>query len=208
MAKLLDYTSAASLMKRYRISIPRARHVKSADEAESFYNGKPIVLKVMSDKALHKSKSGMIKLNLGAKAEISSAYSQLHAKAMREKLSPFKILAQDMSDNGTEIIIGGSTDAQFGKLILLGLGGIYVEAFRDFSMRVCPINEYDSYSMIDQLRSSNVVVPDTHAREMLSGVLMSVSKMLDDNPSIRELDLNPVILYKNGYSAVDVRILR
>lgn len=208
MAKLLDYASSASLMKKYGIHVPRARHVKSAEDAQRFYNGRPIALKVLSDKALHKSKSGVIKLNLNTKGEISSAYSQLHAKAVREHLSPFKILAQDMSENGVEIIIGGNTDAQFGKLILIGLGGIYVEAFRDFSMRVCPISEYDSNSMIEQLKSSSIVAGNPSSKKMLSDILMRVSKMLVDNPTIKELDLNPVILHKGEYSAVDVRILK
>ncbi len=208
MPKLLNYMDSLFLMNKYKIDTPNAKYVNNAEDAINFYSGKKITLKVISDKALHKSKNGVIKLNLETKQEIRSAYDELSSKAIKNKLAPFKIVAQEMAGEGLEVIIGGNTDSQFGKLILIGLGGIYVEVFRDFAMRICPIKEYDALSMLDQLRSKSIIIPNSRYKNILSDLLLSVSKMLNDNKDIIELDLNPVILNKNGYSAVDVRILK
>ncbi len=203
--KLLDYMKAHELLKRNGINALRAVYVKSAGEAIKFSAGRPIVLKVISDKALHKTKSGVIKLGLSNDREITAAYNELGKKA--KTLKPYKILAQDMVRNGLEIIVGGNTDAQFGKMVLLGLGGIYVETFKDFALRVCPITRTDAESMIDQLKSGKVIAPNNKERRMLVGLLLNVSRMLMKNHDISELDLNPVILHGQGYDAVDLRII-
>jgi Acyl-CoA synthetase (NDP forming) len=205
-ARLLEYDKAASLMKRFGISIPRAEYINSKEGAERFAQDKRIALKVISDKALHKSQSGVIKLGLDSKSA-GAAYLSLHAKAVNEKLSPFKILAQEMSEPGTEIIIGTNTDKQFGKLILLGLGGIYVEVFKDVSVRACPINDYDAESMLSELKSKSVIAPDSASEKRVISLLKKVSDMVVSNEWVMELDLNPVIMHKTGYSAVDVRIM-
>ncbi len=204
--KLLDYMEAHELLKRNGINAMRAVYVASADEAVRFAGGKPIVLKVISDKALHKTKSGVIKLGLSNDSEIRAAYSELEKKAM--SLKPYKILAQDMVRNGLEIIVGGNTDVQFGKMVLIGLGGIYVETFKDFALRVCPITRMDAESMLDQLRSGSVIAPNDKKRRMLVDLLLKVSKMLVKNQEIKELDLNPVILHGESYDAVDLRIIK
>ena len=208
MAKLLDYIDSLSLMNKYKITTPRAKYVNSVDEALDFYSGKRIALKVLSDKALHKSKSGVIELNLETEHEIGSAFNRLNSKAIKNKLSPFNIIAQEMSEEGLEVIIGGNTDSQFGKLVLIGLGGIYVEVFKDFAIRTCPINGYDALSMLNQLKSKSIIAPNEKYRNLLSKLLLSISKLLEENKDIVELDLNPIILNKGGYSAVDIRILK
>src|SRR4029077_16146745 len=111
--ELLDYIKAYQLLKKYDIRSVKSDYVNSADDAVKFAAGEPIVLKALSQKALHKSKSGLIELNLISDKEIRSAYNQLEKKAARFR--PFKILAQHMVKNGLEIIIGGKTDPQFGK---------------------------------------------------------------------------------------------
>ncbi len=206
MGKLLDYMEAYGLLRRNGINALRAVYVQSASEAVRFAGGKPIVLKIISDKALHKTKSGVIKLNLSNEREIRAAYSELERKA--RTLKPYKVLAQDMVHSGLEIIVGGNTDAQFGKMVLIGLGGIYVETFKDFALRVCPIKRADAESMIDQLRSSKVIAPNDRDRRMLVKLLLGVSGLLVKNQAISELDLNPVILHGGTYDAVDLRIIK
>ncbi len=205
-AQLLEYSKAASLAARYGISIPRAEYVRSKEDAERFASEKKIALKVISDKALHKSKSGVIEIGLD-RSSAGKAYLSLNAKALKARLSPFKILAQEMAEPGTEIIIGANTDAQFGKLILLGLGGIYVEVFKDVSVRTCPINDYDAESMLRELKARSIIAPDKRSEKAVISLLRKVSEMVVANEWIRELDLNPVIMHKKGYSAVDVRIM-
>ncbi len=202
---LSDYFEGERLLKKYGISSIRSWYVDSAEEAISKANGNPIVMKVITEKALHKSRSGLVELDLKTDQEIKSAFKSLSAKAA--KLKPYKIIVQEMSKGGIEVIIGGKTDPQFGKVILLGLGGIYVEAFKDFAIRVCPINKNDASSMIDNLKSENVITYGSENRKMLEGLLLKVSDMLT-HTDLKELDLNPVILRKDGYDVVDIRILK
>jgi acyl-CoA synthetase (NDP forming) len=202
---LLDYLKARKMLDRYGIHSIGSAYVKSADEAIEFSKGKPIVLKVLSSKALHKSKAGLVKLNLYTKEQIASAYRDLYSKA--QPLKPYDIIAQKMSGSGVEVIIGGRTDSQFGKVILIGLGGIYVEIFRDFALRIAPITRREAGNMLGQLRSGNVITRGGKNTKQIEELLIKVSRLLVENPKVAELDLNPVIITEKGYEVVDIRVL-
>lgn len=203
---LLEYFEAKKLLDKYGIKSIESKYVASASDASKFAKGSKIVLKLISTKALHKSKAGLVKLNLSGEKEIGQAYNELLKKG--KALTPYKIIAQKMAPNGVEIIIGGRTDPQFGKLILLGLGGIYVEVFKDFALRVCPITKADADDMIEQLKSKDVVTYKGKNTKMLTDVLLKVSKMLSENSDIAELDLNPITIREDSYDAVDIRLLK
>lgn len=200
----MEYERARSLARKYGISTAEARYVHDSSDALSFSNGKPIVLKVISQKALHKSRNGLVALNLSSKDQIADAFNALSKKAA--KFKPYKILAQRMLESGTEIIIGGKVDSQFGKMILLGLGGIYVETFKDFALRLCPITARDAESMIMQLKSAMIVAPDAKSRKELASTLVRASNMFLRS-RMTELDLNPLILRDGKYYAVDLRMI-
>jgi succinyl-CoA synthetase beta subunit len=202
---LMDYFKAEALLRRYGIRSVRSAYAESAHDAVRFANGKRIVLKAISRSALHKSKSGLVMADLDGEREIRLAYDALAKRAARYR--PFRILAQRMAgEGGIEIIIGGRTDSQFGKLVLLGLGGVYVEAFRDFSVRVCPVGRAEAESMVMELRSRAVVAPNRRAVVMIANLIVRVSRLYSDN-KISELDLNPVILHNGTYDAVDLRVI-
>jgi succinyl-CoA synthetase beta subunit len=203
--ELMDYEKAGALLKKYGIRSIESKYVKSVQEAISFSGGKPIVLKVISGKALHKSKNKLVALNLSSPKEIESNYKELSANA--KKFKPYKVLAQKMVKNGLEIIIGCNTDAQFGKMILIGLGGIYVETFKDFSLRLCPITKKDAQSMLEQLKSKSIIAPNEETSKRIEELLLKVSRMFE-NSKATELDLNPVIIHDNTYDAVDLRIIK
>lgn len=203
--ELMDYMDAYRLLTRYGIKSVKSSYVENAREAVRFAAGNPVALKAISGRALHKSRSGLIMLNLGAESAIRDGFKKLEEKARRFK--PYKILAQRMVVNGLEIIIGGRVDEQFGKLILIGLGGIYVETFKDFAMRVCPISKNDAKSMLEQLKSGSVIARDERMKETIGGLLLKTSRMLMEN-KINELDLNPIIIHDKTYDAVDIRILK
>ncbi|MDE1860254.1 MAG: acetate--CoA ligase family protein [Candidatus Micrarchaeota archaeon] len=202
---LLDYIEAQKLLLKYSIKSAPAKYVSTPGDAISFANGRRIALKGISNKALHKSKAGLVRLDLVSDTEISKAFSEI--KAIASKFAPYKILAQQMSTGGVEIIIGGRIDPQFGKLILIGLGGIYVEAFKDFSLRTCPITRFDAEEMLAELRSGDVITYKGKNRSGMINLLMKTSKMLNDNDWIQELDLNPVIVKPESYDVVDIRVL-
>ncbi|MHB1829944.1 MAG: acetate--CoA ligase family protein [Candidatus Micrarchaeaceae archaeon] len=203
MPELLDYFEGNKLLKRYGISCIDSQYVSSSEEAIAFSKRDPIVLKLISSKAIHKSKAGLVKLNLSGN-EIPMAYTELAKKG--NALKPYKIIAQKMAKPGIEIIVGGKTDPQFGKLILIGLGGIYVEIFKDFALRACPITKNDALDMIEQLKSKKIVTFSGKDTDMIVGILLKVSKLLTGNQKISELDLNPLIIRDGSYEAVDIRI--
>ena len=202
---LVEYFEAERLLKRNGIRSVGSGYVKSAADAIKFAGGESIVLKAVSGKALHKSRSGLVAAGLSNEAEIEKAFRTIERKA--EPYKPYKILAQKMVKGGIEVIVGGNEDAQFGKMILLGLGGIYVEAFRDFALRACPINMDDALSMIKQLRSKSIIAPDRKRERMIADLLLKAARMYR-NSDIKELDLNPVILHDGTYDAVDIRMIR
>ena len=201
---LMDYFDGRELLERHGIRSVESRYVSSAQDALQFSKGNPVVLKLISDKALHKSKAGLVKLNLSG-VEIEEAYRELASKG--RKLSPYRIIAQRMAEPGVEIILGGRTDAQFGRLILLGLGGIYVNVFKDFALRICPITTADAEDMIDQLKSRDIITFNGSNRKMLAKLIMEVNSLLVSNEKVQELDLNPVVVRDDGYEAVDIRML-
>lgn len=202
---LLDYFEGKKLLDRYGIRSIGSKYVSSADDAAKFSAGKAIVLKLISSKALHKSKAGLVKVNLKG-SEIESAYNELARKGKR--LRPYRIIAQKMANPGVEVIIGGRTDKQFGKLILIGMGGIYVNTFKDFALRVCPITAADASEMLDQLKSKDVITYNGRNRKMLINLVLRASKLMQSSGKISEIDLNPVIVRETDYDAVDIRMLR
>jgi len=203
--QLVDYIDAAKLLKSYKINSIESRYVRNADDAVKFAGKNSIVLKAISGKAIHKSKAGLVRIGLSGKEEIARAFKELNTRA--KKFSPYKIIAQKMAKGGIEIIVGGRKDSQFGKLILIGLGGIYVETFRDFALRVCPITRFDAEEMVNQLKSKKVITYNGKLNGVLVNLLMSASKLMEEN-EISELDLNPVILRKDGYDVVDIRVIK
>lgn len=202
---LTDYFEGKRTLGKYGIHSINSWYVGSASEAVSRAAGRPIAMKAISPKALHKSKSGLVKLDLKTRDEIKAAYEELSKKA--RALKPYRIIAQEMSSGGIEVIIGGKTDPQFGKVILLGLGGIYVEAFKDFSIRACPITMHEANGMIESLKSSSIITYHSKNKGMLAKLLVKVSKMLV-SAAIAELDLNPVILREKSYDIVDIRMMK
>ncbi len=202
---LLDYMQAKKLLDKYKIRSVESKYVGSADDAWRFSAGKKIVLKLLSEKALHKTKAGLVKLGLAEEKEVRSAYDDLTKKGT--KLKPYKILAQKMAEDGVEIIIGGNTDKQFGKVLLVGLGGIYVETFKDVQLRLCPITKADAEEMLSELESKDVITYGGRAEQEVVSLLLKVSKLLTDEKKIEQLDLNPVIVHPDSYEAVDIRVL-
>lgn len=202
---MLDYMQAKTLLDKYEIKSVESKYVDSEKSAADFAKNDPIVLKVLSDNALHKSKAGLVKLGLTGTAEVSKAFSELEKRG--KEFAPYKILAQKMAMSGVEIIIGGATDPQFGKMVMLGLGGIYVEAFKDTALRVCPITKHDAEEMIDQLKSKSVITFNGTTTTKLVTLLLNFSKMFLENGKLKEVDLNPVIMRQDGYDVVDIRML-
>jgi len=190
----------------------------SADDAVAAASeiGYPVVMKIVGPKILHKTDVGGVKLNLADEDSIRSAYDAMIA-SVHEKMGTdieiWGVLLQKMLQPGKEIILGVTRDPRFGPLLMFGLGGIYTEALRDVSFRLAPIRENVASEMIKNIRSYRLLegvrgeLPcDVDA---VAECLMRLSQFVTDHPQIKELDINPLIVYPRGQGAVvtDARII-
>ncbi len=205
---LVDYKEGKKLLSKYKINSIESKYLENFNDLLKFSNSldnSNIVLKAISQNpiALHKSKQGLVELDLRTEQELKQAYERLTKKA--EKFKPYKILAQKMI-KGIEIIVGGKIDPQFGKVILIGLGGIYVEILKDFQLRVCPIDNKNANDMIENLKSKQIILSNIKKQDIIE-LLINASKLFTEN-NIQELDLNPIIIHNNKLEAVDIRILK
>jgi acyl-CoA synthetase (NDP forming) len=175
--------------------------------------GFPVVLKVASPDITHKTDAGGVKTGLKSGAEVARAYRDIMA-SVRAKYSGAKIdgvSVQSMARPGIEIIIGMSKDPQFGPVIMFGLGGIFVEVLKDVSFRLIPLTKKDAGQMIKEIKGY-ALLNGYRGQEpanlpSLVDVLLKVSALVEKNPEIKELDLNPVFAYQDSALAVDARIV-
>ena len=201
-----------ALLSKYKISFPPSRTASSplqaAEAAQEM--GFPVAMKIISPSALHKSDKGGVILGIPGAAEAEKAYSLLMERFKGAKVEG--VLVQKMAGKGAvELIVGGKRDPQFGQLIMLGAGGIFVEVFKDVTFRVCPITKEDAMEMIRELRSYPMLAGARGRKPVnqsaLAASLVKVSHLLQkEDPA--EFDINPLMADEKGCVAVDVRILR
>jgi len=213
---------AKDIMKEYGIPIPAYDTAATADEAveKSKKIGFPVVLKILSKDILHKSDAGGVKINLKNEDEVRQAFEEIMENA--KKFGKEKgievdlnrgVFISDFADMGTEVIVGVTRDPQFGHAIMFGLGGIFVEVLKDVTFRLIPLTEIDAREMISEIKAAKILegIRGQAPRDVdaLVEVIMAVSKMIDENPEINELDCNPTFVYDKGKGAlvVDARIL-
>ncbi len=206
---------AKEICRTYGMPTPEFGVAHSASEA-AVIAGKvefPVVLKIVSQDILHKTEAGGVRLDLKSRDEVERAYSQILAKikAYNANARIAGVLVQHMSPNGVEVIVGGLRDSQFGPTVLFGLGGIFVEVLKDVSFRVAPLSELDSRDMIKEIRSYSILKgirgQPAADEEAIVRVLQGSSRIMQENESIQQMDLNPVLVYGNGASVVDARII-
>ncbi len=172
----------------------------------------PYVLKAITDKVLHKSDVGAVKLNLRTTEDVNTAWEEI-SKNISGKFTDVKIqgmLLQSMT-KGREVIIGMKRDATFGPTIVFGLGGIFVEVLKDVSMKVAPLNENDVEDLIKEIKGINVLQGTRGQKainfEALKKTILAVSDLAIKHSEIKEMDFNPVFCDENGVSLVDIRIV-
>lgn len=213
---------AKDIMKEYGIPIPAYATASTADEAvvKSKEIGFPVVLKILSKDILHKSDAGGVKINLTDEDSVRKAFDEIMENAKnygKEKGIEVDlsrgVFISDFVDMGTEIIVGVTKDPQFGHALMAGLGGIFVEVLKDVSFRLIPFTEADAREMLCELKAYKILegVRGEAPRDVdsLIKVMLAVSKMIEENPEITELDCNPTFVYEKGKGSlvVDARIL-
>ena len=208
---VLTEFESKDLLKEIGIPIPAQNLTKTKDEtlAAAEKIGFPVVLKLMAEDVVHKSDTGAVKLNIKNKEEAEKAFDEL---MKIESQSEKKISVQKMADEPiTELIIGMTTDAQFGPALMFGIGGILVELLEDVSFRIAPVTEYDCNEMIREIKGFPILdgyrgKPKADI-DAIVDALLKISDLVVKNEEIYEMDLNPVFIYEKGLTCVDARII-
>lgn len=175
--------------------------------------GFPVVLKIVSPDIAHKSDVGGVKLNLTDGDAVATAYDEIIANSKRAEPNAniLGVSVQQMAKQGTEVIVGMTTDPQFGPVMMFGLGGVMVEVLKDVAFRLVPLEEKDARQMLSDIKGKAILdgVRGNPPADLdaLTETILKVSKFVEQHPEVRELDLNPVFAYDTGAVAVDARIV-
>jgi len=213
----LDEECGKQVLAARGIAVPRSAVVVGPDDVAVALDGVtlPAVVKVVSPEILHKSDAGGVKVNLATPEAVREAIA---AMAEAPKIKGRRVdgdLIEEMMPPGQEIVIGGFRDPQFGPLIMVGLGGIFVEVLADVAFRICPISERDAWSMLAELRGA-ALLEGARGREPVSkaaivDALLKIGGesglLLDLQDEVAELDINPMIVTRGGAVAVDARFI-
>ena len=208
---VLTEFESKELLREIGIIVPDQKLTSSKDETLSAAKeiGYPIVLKLIAEDIVHKSDIGAVKLNLKNDQEVDDAYEELmKITSQKDK----KISVQNMADEPiTELIIGMTTDPQFGPALMFGIGGILVELLEDVSFRIAPITEYDANEMIHEIKGFPILDgfrgKPKGDLDAIVNTLMKISDLVVKHEEINEMDLNPVFIYEKGLVCVDARII-
>jgi 4-hydroxybutyryl-CoA synthetase (ADP-forming) len=176
--------------------------------------GYPVVMKIVSPDIIHKSDAGGVKVGLKNDNEIKAAFKEImnNAKSYKSDARIKGILVQEMITSAKEIILGAKHDPLFGPLVMVGLGGIYVEVLKDVVFRLAPIDEQEAGKMIESIKAIKLLkgirgeAPSDLAA--VADSLQRLSQLITDFPEIEEFDINPLLVLERGKGVrvVDVRI--
>ncbi len=213
--RVLTETEAKDVLGRAGINVVETKLAISKEEAVSISEkmGMPVVLKIVSPDVIHKSDSGGVKLDLHTGKQVEKAYDDIlkNIKKAYPEANIQGISVQKMAHPGVEVIIGITTDAQFGPVIMFGLGGILVEILKDVAFRIVPLEKKDAREMIREIKGYPVLEgyrgQEAVDVEKLEEMILKISDFAEKNPQVEELDLNPVLAYSDGAVAVDARII-
>ena len=211
--KVITEESAKEILSEYEIRVPRYALVTNADEAVNKAKelGYPLVAKIVSPQILHKTDVGGIRVGLKSEAEVRQTFDDLYTR-LSKQYKVKGVLLERMVTQGIELIVGLQNDSQFGPVIMVGIGGIYTEIFKDVVFRILPITNAEATSMIEDLRGKQILKGFRGAEpidiEMLSNALVKIGRLGTDMAAYYEsIDFNPVIVYPNDYYVVDAKMI-
>jgi acyl-CoA synthetase (NDP forming) len=200
---MLNLSDSLRFMKTRNFNLAEFYECSNKTELLSAFDrlSKPVVIKISSEEYSHKTDVGGLILNIVDKKGLITSYSKL------KKLSKTVVLQEQKK--GTELIIGINNDSVFGKIVMLGIGGVFVELIKDVSFRKAPLTKKDAYNMINELKFKKILKgfrknPSIN-EEKLVELLIKIGD-LAIKEKILDMDLNPVIFLENEYFLVDARI--
>lgn len=211
----LDEPAAKRALAAYGLAVPRGVTVRPGEAPALDGLSGPFAAKLISPDASHKSDVGGVRLGLPDAAAATAAVREMEALARSRRLALDGVLVEQMAPPGVELVIGGLIDSRFGPVVMLGLGGVFVEIFGDTAFRVCPIDRRDALDMIEELRSAPLLrgargrAPVDEARIVAALLAVGGGKgfLVENEDEIAELDINPLIVSATAAVACDARVV-
>jgi len=208
--KALPASDVYDILGAYGISVADWRMAVNAEEAEKAANeiGFPVVVKADSESIIRKSDEGGVAVDLKDATAVSSAVKEM---AKKFKAPDLKFFIQKYIPGGKEFIIGAKAEDGLGHLIMFGIGGIYVEIFKDVAFKLSPVTDLGAKEMLSSLNAAPLLKGVRGEKgvdeEKIIEIIQRISQMVSELPAIKEIDLNPVMAFEDRVFAVDARML-
>ena len=206
---------ASRLLAAYGIRTAPMELARTPDEAVAVAErlGFPVVLKIASPDILHKSDVGGVALNVADRRAVTADFAGILTRAREAKPEAriHGVCVQPMLPRGQEVVVGAVQDPQFGPLVMFGSGGIEVEALRDIAFALAPLSRSEAEALVDgtwagrRLRGFRNLPPAD--RGMVVETLLRVAQLAADFPDLAEIEINPLVVFPRGASAVDMRVV-
>ena len=213
----LDEVAGKQLLAAYGVSVPKSAVIDGVDDVAAAFTKltPPLALKVMSPDVLHKSDAGGVEVNLKSAADAADAIRRMmNVPALRDARIDGYLL-EEMAPAGLEIVVGGVRDPDFGPLVMVGLGGIFVEVLADVAFRICPITRIDAREMLAELKGAAILNGARGRKPASQDAIIDVLLKLGGDGGLlmrhandfKEMDVNPLIVSDSGAVAVDARFV-
>jgi len=214
-SKFLPEPVSEEILTSYNIFVPPACVVRTSEEGKKFVNkiGWPVVLKVVSPQVIHKSDAGGVITNVGNDKEFEESFEQIlnNVKNYNPEVEIEGVYVQKMISSTREVIIGTTKDEQFGPVIMFGVGGVFVEIFKDVVFRVAPVSKEEAERMVSEIQGFPILKGTRGEKpidfDSLYSTISNISKIAFEFQQIKELDVNPVSVLPSGVCALDARII-
>jgi len=213
----LDELSGKQLLAQFGVTVPKSVIVQAGESLGAKLQALqgPYVVKVMSQDILHKSDVGGVRVRMKDAAGVEGAIRDMLERPEIAKARLDGFLVEEMAPAGQELVIGALRDPQFGPLVMVGLGGIFVEVLKDVAFRICPIERIDALEMLDELKGQALLDgargQAAVSREAIVDMLLRIGGekglLMALSDEIAEADINPLIVSSQGAVAVDARFI-
>ncbi len=210
----LTEAESYSLLSEYGIPVPTYSVVSSEEEAVKIAKrlGFPLVMKIVSPDIMHKTDIGGIKMNIINSPQVRESYKNIICNVRKNKPEARinGMLLNKQAPKGVEVIVGMIRDPQFGPTVMFGLGGIFIEILKDVAFRVCPVERTDIEEMLTEIEGIKMLQgyrgqPRRDVNAIID-IILEISRLALDYPVVKEIDLNPIMVYEKGVVVVDAKI--
>ena len=204
----LGYLESARLARQYGFSIARGGPAKNLHEAKKLASqiGFPIVIKISSPQIIHKAAAGGVVVGIRNQKELSRGYEKIMKTARIKNVRTEGVIIQEMAA-GFELILGAKQDDTFGPVIIFGSGGLLAEELNDIRLRILPVNDSELMKIIVEAKAFQAVKKLNVNVNKLKSQLMAMSKLITKEKSVKEIDINPLIVNSKNIIAADIRVI-